>query len=160
MTCSAQRGQWQPEITPVDPLLRCRDLSGVESYRNWGQSFALSLVSPKRASIWLLNILVGTPIGWDTCWCSTSSPGKDLENTHVSALEAQGTQLLMTSWVSTPTPSPGELLDTKGDALGSPTRISCVAGAAPCTGQPTKGHGLCKRIASVAQECPDHRSPS
>lgn len=54
----------------------------------------------------------------------------------------------------TPVPSPGEDLDTKGDALGSSARISCAAG------QRTKGHGLCKCTASAAQECRDHRSPS
>lgn len=70
---------------------------------------------------------------------------------HSSAPSAWGVELLRTLWVSTPTPFPGEVLDTEGDALGSSARISCAARAAPCTGQQTKGHSLWKGTASVVQ---------
>lgn len=109
-------------------LVRCRELQAP------GQSFALSCVSHKRVSLWSLNIPVETPTRWDTCWRSTLSPGKDLENTHVSAPAAQGTQLLMTLWVSTPTPPPGEPQTPKGMPWELLTGFPVLLGQLPAPG--------------------------
>lgn len=100
-----------------------------------------------QEGIWLLDVLVETSTGWDIYWCPTSSPGRVL----VTTLHSLSTGC---SAADDPTPSPREVWDTEGDALGSSARISCAAGAAACTGQQTKGHRLCKRTAFVAHGRP------
>lgn len=50
-----------------------------------------------------------------------------------------------------PMPPPSEVWTPKGMPWEVLARISCAARVAPCTGQQTKGHRLCKSTAFVAQ---------
>lgn len=59
------------------------------------------------------------------------------------------------------TTAPREVLDTKGDALGSSARASCDAGAAPCAWAANqRSQTLWTPCLCCSAEGPDHRSPS
>lgn len=145
--------------TPVDPLLHLvRDLTGLEVEVDGWRSVvaeieACSFSCSHQKGVWLLNILMETPTGWDTYWRPTQSPGRVLEATLQLPLHR-----LWSCWWTRgsphPMPPPGGL-DTKRDALGRAARISCAAGAGIQRSQTLQKHRLCCSV-----EGPDHRGPS